>query len=87
MKHRSEFNFRGFVALADLIFAVSAGLLLLNPIEFESNSANRSNPKPVPPPPTQAILLQMQQIENHLDKLEAESPAIQQQAAEVLKNE
>ncbi|HPA16357.1 MAG TPA: hypothetical protein PLU30_01325 [Verrucomicrobiae bacterium] len=45
MKRRSRgFGFLGFVALADMIFAVSAGLLLLNPIrpdEMEEDEAEK----------------------------------------------
>lgn len=43
MKQRSQgFKFRGFVALADMLFALSAGLLLLNPIRFASPPPARS---------------------------------------------
>lgn len=87
MKQRSEFNFRGFVALADLIFAVSAGLLLLNPIQFNPASPAPPKPKPAPKPPAQMILLQLQQIEAHLDKFEADGPMLQREADEVRNNE
>ncbi len=87
-RKQSDFSFRGFVALADLIFAVSAGLLLLNPIQFaDSPPVPPPQPKPATKSPAQIISLQMRQIEGHLDKLEADSPALQRQAADVLKNE
>jgi hypothetical protein len=86
-RKQSGFNFRGFVALADMIFAVSAGLLLLNPIQFDSGTDTAPKPKPAPKPQAPAIILQMQQVEEHLGKLESGSPVIQRQAAEVIKNE
>ena len=86
-RKQSGFSFRGFVALADMIFAVSAGLLLLNPIQFDSKPDAAPKPKPAFKPPAQAILLQMQQLEEHLEKLETDSPMLQRETAEVLKNE
>lgn len=84
---RQGFNFLGFVALADCLFAVSAGLLLLNPIRFDARPSKPSRLKPEPPPPVQAILVEMQQVEKRLDDLETGGLILQRRAAEVLKNE
>lgn len=85
---RQGFQFRGFVALADTLFAVSAGLLLLNPIRFETKSDLTPKPKPEPQvQQVQTILAEMQNVEKRLDKLEADGRNIQNQAAEVIKNE
>jgi hypothetical protein len=86
-RKQSGFSFRGFVALADMIFAVSAGLLLLNPIQFEPPPAILPKPKPVFKPPPQEIFLQMHQIEHRLEKLEADGPILQGRTVEVLRNE
>jgi len=89
-RQRQGFQFRGFVALADTLFAVSAGLLLLNPIRFEPKS---SAPPPAPeiespPPPTlQPIAAEIQGLEARLDNLDADGRYLRQQAAEVLRNE
>ena len=75
-------------ALSDTIFAVSAGLLLLNPIRFESK--NVSTPKPkheMKSPPVQVILSEIRNVEERLDKLEASSGLLQKQVLDVLKNE
>ena len=89
-RQRQGFHFRGFVALADTLFAVSAGLLLLNPIRFEPKTAAAPPPSPEVEPqplPMQPIILELQKLETRLDKLEADGRYIQRQAAEVLKNE
>jgi hypothetical protein len=86
-RSRTGFRFLGFVALADTLFAVSAGLLLLNPIRFDPRPATTTSaPKP-PPPPVQAILAEIEQVEQRLDKLEASAPAVQRRASEVLGDE
>lgn len=87
-RKRQGFHFRGFVALADTLFAVSAGLLLLNPIRFEAKPDSTPKPKPEPQvEQVQVILVEMQNVEQRLDKLEAGGRNIQNQAAEVIKNE
>ena len=90
MKRRhTGFTFRGFVALADTLFAVSAGLLLLNPVKFGDS---KPEPKPAPAPAIapvsiKALYSEMDLIEERLQKLEAENERVQRKSIEVLKNE
>lgn len=87
-RRRSGFRFLGFLALADVLFAVSAGLLLLNPIRFDPP------PPPLKPrqstplnPPTEAarphraasaIDAELTEIERLLDELEASIPTVEE---------
>lgn len=88
IRKKKGFHFRGFVALADTLFAVSAGLLLLNPIRFESKSTPVSKPKPESQNPSiHVVLVEMQKVEEKLDKLEINGRVIQKQALEIIENE
>ncbi|HEY6182743.1 MAG TPA: hypothetical protein VIW67_10880 [Terriglobales bacterium] len=88
MKRRSSgFNFRGFVALADLIFAVSAGLLLLNPIQFDAQVTEPQGPKANVKPQAQNVVVQMREVEERLDEFEKGNPVLQRRAIDVMKNE
>ena len=104
-RHAERFNFRGFVALADLLFALSAGLLLLDP------SLGQARPQPTSAPPESPVAMpapepepvaapvadasaRVLQIRNEikravamLDKLEAQTLRIEQQAQQVLRSE
>lgn len=82
-RKQQGFNFRGFVALADMLFALSAGMLLLNPISFKPDST----PVPDTGQDAQAILVEMQKAEEALNKMEADGDRILSLAAEVIKNE
>jgi len=105
---RQGFKFRGFVALADMLFALSTGLLLLNPIRFDSRPAKPMKPvpeqqrpkvivdparsvepvKPVPEQPrAQVIILEVQKVEEHLNRLESDEKELQSRAIQVLKTE
>jgi hypothetical protein len=86
---RQGFQFLGFVALADTLFAVSAGLLLLNPIRFGTTSAAAPPTPKVEAQPVrmQPIIIEIQKLEKRLEQLEADGRRIQRQAAEVLRNE
>lgn len=83
---REGFHFRGFVALADTLFAVSAGLLLLNPIKFEAKPAEKGR-SPAQKQEAEMILLEIEQLEERLDRLERSGRYLQKQAIETLKNE
>jgi hypothetical protein len=89
-RHRQGFRFLGFVALADALFAVSAGLLLLNPIRFESKPAVTPPPAPEALPQPQELrpmIVEIQKLELRLDRLEKDGRLIRARALEVLKNE
>jgi len=89
-RKRQEFQFRGFVALADTLFAISAGLLLLNPIQFESKSAVTPPPTPEPEPrpeQVQPMVVEIQKLEKRIDRLEVDGRYLQKQAVEVLRSE
>ena len=63
---RSTFRFMGFVALADTLFAVSAGLLLLNPVHLRDEA-------PPPPPkedPSASALELARSVESELVRIE-----------------
>jgi len=84
MKQKSRaFSFRGFVALADLIFAVSAGLLLLNPVHFEDAPAPEEAAKANPA----AVAAKIAEIERSIPDVEHQVEQLQRTADEVLKNE
>jgi hypothetical protein len=82
----------GFVALADLLFALSAGLLLLNPPRI---APPEPAPQPLPqamaqpasPPPIDEIGGELQRLAMLLDKLEGGTGRIERQANELLKGE
>jgi hypothetical protein len=84
MKESSKgFRFLGFVALADCLFAVSAGLLLLNPIRLTSSATEESETDILP----RSVELQVVEIETAVEQLEANTQVLWLNAAEVMKNE
>jgi hypothetical protein len=94
-RERRGFRFLGFIALADLLFALSAGMLLLNPIQL----GDQPTPKPAPEerpakepepeyrPPVRDIVAILQKVEESVKTLESQGAVIARQAAEILKNE
>jgi hypothetical protein len=73
MKRRYHgFSFLGFVALADLIFAVSAGLLLLNPLTLADLDS-----------PEDAVGPDLLQLTNDIDAAEREIAGAEQSLPEV----
>lgn len=80
MIRRQSFTFLGFIALADLFFALSAGLLLLNPLQFEPVRNNDIDTVKQ----SQALLIQLQQVEELLDKLEADGVRIKREARDII---
>lgn len=86
----NRFCFRGFVALADLLFALSAGLLLLDP-GLTQPRALPAEELPAPPDDAGARILQiageLQRADKLLAKLEAETTRLEQQARLVLRSE
>lgn len=82
MKHRQRgFSFRGFVALADLIFAVSAGLLLLNPVQFE----DVPSPEELAAADPVAMKAEMEQMEQAIPELEEQLAQLEKRTGEILK--
>lgn len=85
MKHSNRgFHFKGFVALADLIFAVSAGLLLLNPVHFDEappgdEASADSDPL--------AVLSQIELVEKAMPEIERKLQEAQELAVEHLNQE
>lgn len=85
MKHSNRgFHFKGFVALADLIFAVSAGLLLLNPVHFDEAAPGDEASADSDP---RAVLSQIDLVEKAMPEIERKLQEAQEMAAEYLKNE
>ena len=83
MKFREKgFSFRGFVALADLIFAVSAGLLLLNPIHLEQNAEDSD----AQPPEPSVVIEKISRAERDLPSMEQEIRQLQFMTEEYFKN-
>ena len=82
-RHHRGFNFRGFVALADLIFAVSAGLLLLNPVQFDDAPADEAAAQATPG----AILSNIEKVDGPLREIETQVQQLRNVAREILKNE
>ena len=77
------FSFRGFVALADLLFAVSAGLLLLNPVQFDDLPAPEEIAKADPA----TIAARVEEAERLLPVIEKQLEQIRAMSREVLKSE
>lgn len=101
MTYRAQgFSFRGFVALADLLFALSAGLLLLDPKFNQAHKPAIPAAAPVPlaqePPPqprpddgaeAQRIRTELDQLTALLSRLEAQTPDLEQRARQILRSE
>lgn len=85
-KHQSAFSYFGFVCLADTLFAVSAGLLLLNPIKLNLQQDDAA-PKNQIQERANQVVLKVKETEEQLKQMEAKSRQIYQQAKEVVRNE
>lgn len=102
-RNAERFSFRGFVALADLLFALSAGLLLLDPSLIQAKqqptsalpepSATRQEPEPAATHAVDSsahalrIRAELKKAADMLEKLEAETLRIEQLAQQVLRSE
>jgi len=80
-KKKRGFSFRGFVALADLIFAVSAGLLLLNPVHFE----DVPTPEELAEADPVAMKAEIEKVEQSIPEIEEQLKHLENRADEVLK--
>lgn len=86
MKRRSHgLSFLGFVALADLIFAVSAGLLLLNPLSLTDFDSQKGSAVPDLMQLTSNVQVaehQLAQAEQSIREVERALQAVIQEAAD-----
>ena len=73
-------SFFGFVALADLIFAVSAGLLLLNPVQFEDTPSSEDLAKADPA----TMKAEIEQVELTIPELEKQLTRLENRSREIL---
>ena len=73
----STFRFMGFVALADTLFAVSAGLLLLNPVHLRPEGP----PPPPKPDPSTSALEVARSVESELVRIERSLQSLHESGA------
>jgi hypothetical protein len=98
-RRREGFRFLGFVALADTLFAVSAGLLLLNPIRFAPPAAplpatasrplSHPTPEVAPSPalPFSSLDAELAEAESLLTELEASVVGVEHRVRDATETE
>lgn len=79
-KNNKRFDFLGFIALADILFALSAGLLLLPP----ADAVSRGKGGGVPEQTAESVSAELRAIEATLDRLEIDNARIEQGARQVI---